>query len=158
MDVGNLSYLVTRGFTKRKLTLLLAIVCLSLLTTGCLCLSFGGGCEGCGGGEHTESSGVLTQKGSLPKASGEPVTVYYPVPYASPPNLELRDPLNKCRIIDQRADSFRIVQDGPGMPDVNWTARGVKSTSPAASLPIQAIVAQPPANEPTPVVPTGFSR
>ncbi len=158
MEVGNLFYLLRGNFTKRKVTLLLAIVCLPLLTTGCLCLSFGGGCDGHCGGEHPESNGVLTQKGSFAKPTGEPVTVYYPVPYASPPNLEIQDPLNKCHIIDQRADCFRIVQDGPGMLNVNWTARGVKSISPSPALPTPAIAAQPPANEPTPVVPTGFSR
>ena len=107
--------------------------------------------------EHPESSGPYT-KGSFAKPTGEPITIYYPVPYASPPNLELREPLNKCRITAQRADSFRIVPDSPGMLDPNWTARGVKSISPTPILPVPAIVAQAPANEPAPVVPTGFSR
>jgi hypothetical protein len=159
MEVGNLSCRISpnvRRFARRKLILLLAAICLPLMSTGCLCLSFGG-CESCGAGDHPESNGVLTQKGGLPSSNGGPVTVYYPVPYASPPNLELHDQLNKCRIVEQRADGF-VVQDGQGLLGVSWTARGVKGPPSTPGTPTPVVAAQPPANEAMPVVPTVFSR
>src|SRR4051794_11762621 len=100
MDVGDLAYLVypaTRKLTRRKLLLLLALICIPLLATGCFCLNVGGvSCE------HAEASGVMAQKGEIQGAHGAPVTVYYPAPYASPPNLELHDPFHKCKILEQR--------------------------------------------------------
>jgi hypothetical protein len=164
MHVGRLTYLISPSARKRlrwKLLFVLGVICLPLLSTGCICLSFGGWghdsgeqCES----KHHDSDGAVTQKGSLTFGNGEPVTVYYPVPFASPPNLEIRDQFNKCRIIDQRADCFRIVQDGPSVPSVHWTARGI--TTPASTPSVTPVVITTPgqSNEPQPVVPTGFSR
>ncbi len=164
MDVGRLSCLVSPGarrLLRWKLLVLLGVICLPLLATGCICLSFGGWGQGFSehtDGEHHDAGGAVTQKGALTFGNGEPVTVYYPVPFASPPNLEIRDQPNKCKIIDQRADCFRIVQDGPGVPPVHWTARGV--TVPASPVTVTpAVVATPvQPNEPQPVVPAGFGR
>jgi hypothetical protein len=155
MDVGNLDYLISRGgskFTRWKLFLLLVLVCLPLLATGCLCLNFGD-CD------RPEVDGVLTQKGEVTCAFGKPgtpMTVYYPVPYASPPNLEIHDHFKRYIILEQRADCFRIVQDMPGLP-VEWTARGVRAPSlttvgPAVQAPVFPGPNIPP--EPLPVAPT----
>lgn len=162
MDVGNLSYLAhpdTRKLVRWKLLVLLALICIPLLATGCFCLNIGGcGCD------HAEPNGVLAQKGKFAGANGGPMTIYYPVPYASPPNLELHDPFHNYTIVDQRADSFRIVQDqihvGPGGiasdASVEWTARGVRSP---ATLPAATVAASPPsAAEPQPIATTSYGR
>jgi hypothetical protein len=165
MHVGRLTYLISPSARKHlrwRLLLVLGIICLPLLSTGCICLSFGGwggheSKESCDS-EHPSTGGAVTQKGNLTFGNGEPVTVYYPVPFASPPNLEIRDQFSKCRIIEQRADCFKIVQDGPSIPSVHWTARGVTgpTITPSANT---AIVTMPmPTNEAQPVVPTGFGR
>jgi hypothetical protein len=106
----------------------------------------------------------------VPAATGEPITVYYPVPYASPPNLEIHDSFHNCRILEQRADGFRIVQDNPVLT-FTWTARGVKSAPaaqpvapasvavlPAAPASVPAPVLPPPSNEPVPVIPANYNR
>lgn len=157
MVVGNLAYLVhpsARQTTRRKLLLLLALICVPLLATGCLCLNIGGG--GC---DHGEPDGVMAQKGELNQGHGGPVTVYYPMPYASPPNLELHDPFHRCKVLEQRADCFVVVMDGPGIPSVDWTARGVRTSASAQALPAPAVAAAPAqTSEPQPIVTTNLVR
>jgi hypothetical protein len=155
MDVGNLAYLVhpsARKITRRKLLLLLALVCIPMLTTGCLCLNIGGfSCD------HGDADGVTAQKGELNGGHGAPFMVYYPVPYASPPNLELHDPFHRCKILEQRADGFMVAMDGPSIPSVDWTARGVRTPAPGSVAP--AVAAAPvQSSEPQPIVPTVLAR
>ncbi|CAN5570456.1 hypothetical protein BH10PLA2_BH10PLA2_39330 [soil metagenome] len=165
MHVGRLTYLISPSARKGlrwRLLLVLGILCLPLLSTGCICLSFGGWGghetgEHCDG-DHPDTNGAVTQKGTLTSGNGEPVTVYYPVPFASPPNLEIRDQFNKCRIIEQRADSFKVVQDGPIPPSVHWTARGVTTSVAAPGITPTVVTASAPANEAQPVVPASFGR
>ncbi len=153
MDVGNLDYLIYPGrrrLTRWKLLLLLVLVCLPLLATGCLCLNIGG-CD------HPENDGVLTQSGEAICGPGRPVIVYYPIPYATPPNLEIRDCFKKCTVLEQKADCFTIAQDSRSFPSVEWTARGVRAQplTPIAP-PTQVAVSQAPTvpPEPLPVAPT----
>ncbi|HEV8062832.1 MAG TPA: hypothetical protein VGP68_23335 [Gemmataceae bacterium] len=150
MDVGNLDYLIYprgRRLTRWKLLLLLVLVCLPLLATGCLCLSFGGS-------DHPESDGVLTQSGEVTCGPGRPVVVYYPIPYASPPNLEIRDCFKKCSVLEQKADCFTIAEDSPAVLRIDWTARGVRAPTTTPIAP-PAPVNQAPntAPEPLPVAP-----
>jgi hypothetical protein len=157
MDVGNLAYVLRPGgrrLTRRKLLLLLALICLPLLATGCIALSFGG-CE------HAEASGVLTQSGKVTCKCESQVTVYYPVPYASPPNLEIHDQARNFSLLEQRADCFRIVQVSPGLPNVDWTARGVRSPATIAPSTSDPAPSVPPATvpqEPLPVTGTNPNR
>jgi hypothetical protein len=150
MNVGNLAYVLHPGrprLTRRKLLLLLALICLPLLATGCICLSFGG-CE------RAEADGVLTQTGKVTCKCESQVTVYYPVPYASPPNLEIHDQAKNFSLLEQRADCFRIVQVSPGLPNVDWTARGMRAPAVIAPPTPEASSSIPPANipqEPLPV-------
>src|SRR5438270_10292650 len=75
MNVGNLSYLAhpeSRKQLRWKLLVLLALICIPLLATGCFCLNVGGcGCD------HAEPNGVLAQKGKLNGTNGDPITIYY---------------------------------------------------------------------------------
>ena len=158
MAVGSLAYLacpIRRRLTRRKLILLLAVVGLPLLATGCLCLSFGGGCGN--PSAHQETDGVLAQKGEVRCGPDTPVVVYYPVPYASPPNLETHDHFHQWTILEQKADCFRVVQNSPG-PPMNWTARGVRAAG-ATPLENSTVTSAPAASsEPLPILPTNFSR
>jgi hypothetical protein len=157
MNVGNLAYLISptgRRLTRGKILLLLALICLPLLATGCVCLSFGG-CD------HSETDGVLVQKGEVKCGYESQVTVYYPVAYASPPNLEINDHAKNFSILEQRPDCFRIVQVRPGLPAIEWTARGVRapatiiSTAPT-QVPVTSGTTIP--AEPMPVLPTNPGR
>jgi hypothetical protein len=155
MDVGNLTYLfhpTARKLTRRKLLLLLAVICIPLLATGCFCLNVG-----CGG-DYSEPTGVTAQRGELTPNHGGPVTVYYPVPYSSPPNLEIHDPFHRCKVLEQRPDCFVVAMDGPGIPSVDWTARGVRSPAPATTLPATPVAATPGQAPTEPIVPTAVAR
>ena len=150
MAVGNLAYVLYPGrprLTRRKLLILLALICLPLLATGCVCLSFGG-CD------HAEADGVLAQTGKVTCKYESQVTVYYPVPYASPPNLEIHDLARNFSLLEQRADCFRIVQVSPGLPNVEWTARGMRAPAAIAPTVPDPVPCVPPATvpqEPLPV-------
>ena len=72
----------------------------------------------------SEADGILTQTGeaSLPGSSEQ--FIYYPVPYSSPPNLELEGTLNYFKLLEQKADGFRIRNEYSLTHSVTWKARG----------------------------------
>jgi hypothetical protein len=78
----------------------------------------------------TDDPGVLAQDGKLPARPGKEQVVYYPVPYASPPNLQIADPANVCDIVDQRENCFVVHFHPKAKPqdEVTWTARGSRKT------------------------------
>jgi|SRR5947209_4148889 len=106
------------------------------LGVGCMSFSFGGRTEVVSPHETSAIADVTAeQKGHAQLASGDEITVYYPVPFASPPNLVIHDPASTCRVVEQRADCFRIKNNASVAPwryDIGWTARGVKTLPPAA--------------------------
>jgi hypothetical protein len=110
--------LPNRQFAWLALALLLPI-----LATGCFCLSIGGSEKG------TSEDGIVKQSGKIELDRGRELDVYYPIPYASTPNLELDDWFNNYRIIEQKADHFRVKNVG-GAFGVEWTARGVRACNP----------------------------
>jgi len=79
-----------------------------------------------------EDSLTLTQQGSIAASSGQEVDVFYPVPYASPPNLVLEDFTHNYTVVDQKPDRFRLRNNGPFTPTCEWTAHGVRGTLAAA--------------------------
>src|SRR3954452_8045487 len=52
--------------------------------------------------------GTLTQAGEVSVSGGSEQVIFYPVPFASPPNLELGRDQEWCKLVEQRADGFRI--------------------------------------------------
>jgi hypothetical protein len=94
----------------------------ALMSMGCLSLNFGNWSR------TSDDPAVLTQSGSAKVSVGQVTDIYYPVAYATAPNLELED--HKYEIVEQKADHFRIRNDH-GTPDVKWTARGVRAGQPA---------------------------
>ncbi len=90
-------------------------------------------------------SGTLVQKGEASVPAGTQLDVYYPIPYAHPPNLELGDYGEECQLVEQHEDHFRIHNTHPLSHSVKWTARGVRAAEPAP-----ATAPEPPAEPPPP--------
>ena len=107
----------------------MVMLLLAIAQTGCICLSFGGTSE-------SEDHATFVQTRKLVLQPGQELDVYYPVPYASPPNLEIEDTWRSCVVIDQKPDHFRIRSDSRfGQvfgEDVKWTARGIRAATPIA--------------------------
>jgi hypothetical protein len=123
---------------------LLATGLVVLIFLGCMSLSFG---------ERSAEApapdcGPLVQKGEVTVPAGTEQDVYYPIPFASPPNLTIRDMIEECVVVDQKPDHFRIRNERKlgvsvcGHVAVQWTARGLRaSANPApasAALPVPA--------------------
>jgi hypothetical protein len=110
----------------------LVVLLLPTVTTGCICLAFGGR-------EQRDSEEPFTQNGKVMVQQGQELDVYYPVPYASPPNLQIDDTLNVHVIVDQQADHFRLRNAGfakaSAWPGVEWTARGMRAPTPSPATP-----------------------
>jgi hypothetical protein len=71
---------------------------------------------------------VFTQEGGATLPARCEQDVYYPVAFASPPNLEIEDDglFQRCEIIEQRADRFRVWNPTFLSRSLSWTARGVQ--------------------------------
>ena len=83
--------------------------------------------------------------------AGEERTVYYPVPYCSPPNLtlEVDNGFVQVTLLDQKPDQFRFVSRGLAVNnkvDVCWKAKGVRAGGPPPPVP-------PPPEPPSPTQP-----
>ena len=128
-------------------------ILIALIFLGCMSLSIG---------EHKHlpgeaTTGVLTQEGTILLQPGSEQTVYYPIPYAQPPNLELEDEHNVhqyCVVQEQKPDLFRISYPQPhhkGYITVTWKARGVRVPAPSVATPAPASSSElPPAPVPVP--------
>ena len=123
----------------------LAGTILILIFLGCMSLSIG--CK-------TEADGTSGQEGKLSLHHGQEIDVYYPAPYAAPPNLELSGDCDKCEIIEQKADHFRIRCNDACDATPHWKARGLRC--PPAVTPPSVLVA-PSAPPPAPPPPTNGS-
>jgi hypothetical protein len=127
----------------------------ALIFLGCMSISLGGGSTTC---ESHNAEDVLAQEGETTVPAHGQRVVYYPVPYASPPNLELKScwsSWHECALVEQRPDLFRVHNPGAFSCTVSWTARGVRGAPPAVTVPPSgepSAPALPP--EPTPVPPT----
>jgi hypothetical protein len=84
---------------------------------------------------------ILEQKGEVhlgPKAEQD---VYYPVPYANVPNIELSEDFNRCMIVEQKEDHFRIQNTCSSEIEPHWRARGMRmGFLPPAPPPIHPVV------------------
>jgi hypothetical protein len=123
-----------------------------LIALGCMSFTIGGR----GSDEvrpATEDVGMLTQEGKVPVRPGSEQLIYYPVSYASPPNLELEDPFHVSDIVDQKENCFRVrFHESVASADLTllWKARGVRGPSAPAAAPTAASETSPPAVIPPP--------
>jgi hypothetical protein len=132
----------------RKGIIIANAIAVLTLALGCMSFSFGGRTEVVAPHPPSGTADVAgEQKGNVQVAGGEEMTVYYPVPFATPPNLVIRDPAAACRVVEQRADCFRVRNTASvvaGNYEVGWTARGVQvpPSNPTAT-PTSPVVANP---------------
>jgi hypothetical protein len=81
--------------------------------------------------ESTDTDRVTRQSGSLRVPEGKELDVYYPIPYALRPNVQISSVFNHSLVIEQQPDHFRVKNPSPFAEDINWEARGV--TIPASA-------------------------
>jgi hypothetical protein len=118
----------------------LSMAALTLIILGCMSLSFGGR-------NYTANcvdDEVLCQEGCVTFRRCDEHTVYYPIPYASPPNLSLRSPFDDLVLLEQKPDSFRVAWKGLGpsfgTEEVTWKAKGVRRCPPcSAPAPVESV-------------------
>ena len=107
------------------------------ISLGCMSLSFGGRTE------VVAPEGALTrQSDTIHLGPAQEIFVYYPVPYATPPNLVVSDTWRDCRVVEQRPDGFRVKNMSSSARDMDWTARGTKALA-------AAVVVTSPPSQPT---------
>jgi len=80
------------------------------------------------GPEILEHNLLLKQQGSVTVGDDNPVEIYYPISYNSPPNLTiLATPKGSVLIVEQKADHFKIKKNtGLITVDVQWQAQGAR--------------------------------
>jgi hypothetical protein len=112
----------TRHYPLRLLTAS-AFVVLACIILGCMSISFGGRSS------VSLDDGLLEQEDKLELHNGATQTVFYPVPYGSPPNLVVDSTFHEVEIEEQAADHFRVRCSDP-TGSVTWKAKGLRVTSP----------------------------
>jgi hypothetical protein len=122
------------------------------LFLGCMSFSIGGRNYECHRLDGLCDNEVLSQHGAVRLSPGDEQDVYYPIPYASPPNLELGDLLRIDYILlEQRADHFRVrIKSCLDLVTLTWKARGVRAPAIVAQ---PAVPAQTAADAQDPVLP-----
>jgi hypothetical protein len=108
--------------------------CLGIVVVlGCMSINLGG--RSADESKPCPDDGVLVQEGKVPVRPGSEQVIYYPVAYASPPNLEVQDALGLCDVLEQKETCFRV-RFHPNFQTTNaslsWKARGVRGSSPPA--------------------------
>ncbi len=83
--------------------------------------------------EISSGAEVFEQKGSVMLEPSVPVVVYYPVPYATPPNLTLQH--SSFEIIQQYPDRFVVKNNNDKSYYVDWNSKGLSILNRAALPP-----------------------
>ena len=109
------------------------------------------GCMSFAIGPHYDAppeGGVLEQEGEASLRQLAEVDVYYPVPYAFPPNLDVTDPYHNAEVLEQRADHFRVRNTCGHPVGVTWKVKGVRYSPAAVSTPPAPGTTEPAASPP----------
>jgi hypothetical protein len=114
----------------------IAGVAVALIVLGCMSLSIGGNhapyCEEDRTGVTTDASGVCMQKGKVTVQPGCEEQVFYPVPFAEVPNLQLRQARGigvDFAVTGQDRRFFTVKNTDTVLPRTfQWTARGLRAT------------------------------
>jgi hypothetical protein len=133
----------------------MAAVALILIILGCMSFSIGGktmilGPEG----------NPFEQSGAIELRPGAEQDVYYAIPYASTPNLEIDSMFDDVELVEQHADHFRVRNTSNGLLSrtVEWKARGVK-VPPPGPITVTPLSPTPvaPSNPPPPPAPVPYT-
>jgi hypothetical protein len=124
---------------------------------GCMSFSIGGRTQVVPPPADSTAREDGVQRGKAFVPAGQEMTVYYPTPYTSTPNLEFEESDNKrnFQIVDQKPDHFRVKNLSPWSADVPWKARGIAVTAARAT---ESAAPAPTASQPTPERVTGAAR
>jgi hypothetical protein len=95
---------------------------------GCMSLSIGGRTYESCVHESTSDGELLIQEGETRLRSHSEQDVFYPVPFAQPPNLNLAEDCDDCVILCQAPDHFRVKNKSLFRSTVHWKAKGMKLT------------------------------
>lgn len=116
-----------------------------LVVLGCMSIEIGTRKEECC---HTTAEGTLVQTGCTTVQEKTTQRVNYPIPYATPPNLEIDSTFDDCTIASQEADHFCVENPNAFSRKVTWKARGLRAgpfpAVPAASPGEKTETAPPP--------------
>jgi hypothetical protein len=133
----------------------LAAVAFVLIVLGCMSFSIGGKTV-----VRPPDGNPFEQSGAIELRPGAEQDVYYAIPYASTPNLEIDSTFDDVDLVEQHADHFRVRNTSNGLLSrtVEWKARGVKG------LPLAPITVVPPqpapaasSNPPPPPAPAPYT-
>lgn len=95
----------------------------------------------------TDDTGALCQSDEVTMPPGTEREIYYPIPYAQPPHLEVGNtPFNDIVLMEQKETHFRVRNGSAFAKGVAWKARGVR----AGSLTPPPLPAPPPVGDPLP--------
>jgi hypothetical protein len=102
--------------------------------------------KGLRAGSNAGAMRLFQQKGSFQCTPGQEGDVYFPLPYASPPNVELTS-LEVVTVVDCTASSFRwkskesSSRESKGT-DVTWIAKGIKTSRESLQSEINSVRSQ----------------
>jgi len=133
-----------RGVLVRRSVLTLCSLFLLGIVLGCMSLSIGERHE-----VVASEDGISSQSGEVKVPGGQELDVYYPVPFASPPNLTVTSTWDDAVMVDQQADHFRVKNPGAFSERMRWEARGLKARPPAVVVPVPATSPATPSSPPT---------
>src|SRR5262245_48508598 len=94
---------MTRGVLLRRMVLVTACLLFLAIVLGCMSLSIGSHHEAV----SNDESGAM-ERGKVTVPAHQELDVYYPVAFASPPNLTVDSTWDDCLVVNQAADHFRI--------------------------------------------------
>ncbi len=120
-----------------------------LVFLGCMSISIGGPSD-----VRPGDAECFVQEGKVHLLPNGSELVYYPIPFAHTPNLELCGGFfeNEWNLVEQQEDHFRIASTSKSATGtwVSWKARGLKATQAAPAVPPPV---PPPSPETLPAAP-----
>ena len=84
------------------------------------------------------------QKGEVNVASGAEKEIIFPTAYASAPDITVEDDwLNNLKVVERKADRFRVRNESYQTVRVTWTATGERAPSPSDPPPANKVQPNP---------------
>src|ERR1700682_6524953 len=133
----------TESANRFRIAAALAAVAFVLIVLGCMSFSIGGKTV-----VRPPDGNPFEQSGAIELRPGAEQDVFYAIPYASTPNLEIDSMFDDLDLVELHADHFRVRNTSNVLLSrtVEWKARGVKC------LPLAPITVVPP--PPAPAAPS----
>jgi hypothetical protein len=104
-------------------------------------------------GSESANSDTVVQSGKVVVPARSFQDVYYDVPYATIPKLEISDTWSRCVLATQSPTRFRVSNSSHSDVTVEWKARGIKAP-PAPPPVVRAPQLRSPSPAPIPAPPS----